>query len=62
MSFVIGGVSEGAAAWLPDRAGQQILFQEPPGALGAWTGLGVSALWAGAALLAGWWSLRRRDA
>ncbi|MFK3735811.1 ABC transporter permease [Streptomyces sp. NPDC088090] len=62
VSFVIGGVSEGAATWLPDRAGRQILFQEPLGPLGAWTGLGVTALWTGAALLAGWWSLRRRDA
>ncbi|MEU3605161.1 ABC transporter permease [Streptomyces sp. NPDC035033] len=62
VSFVIGGVSEGAATWLPDRAGQQILFQEPLGTLGAWTGLGVTALWTAAALLAGWWSLRRRDA
>ncbi|MEV7531513.1 ABC transporter permease [Streptomyces hydrogenans] len=62
VSFVIGGVSEGAATWLPDRAGQQILFQEPMGTLGAWTGIGVTALWTAAALLAGWWSLRRRDA
>ncbi|MFF9341441.1 MULTISPECIES: ABC transporter permease [unclassified Streptomyces] len=62
VSFVVGGVSEGAATWLPDRAGQQILFQEPLGALGAWTGIGVTALWTGATLLAGWWSLRRRDA
>ena len=62
VSFVIGGVSEGAATWLPDRAGQQILFQEPLGTLGAWTGIGVTGLWTAAALLAGWWSLRRRDA
>ncbi|MFF9146806.1 ABC transporter permease [Streptomyces sp. NPDC055051] len=62
VSFVIGGVSEGAATWLPDRAGQQILFQDPLGPLGAWTGLGVTALWTAAALLAGWWAVRRRDA
>ncbi|MFF9474756.1 ABC transporter permease [Streptomyces roseolus] len=62
VSFVIGGVSEGAATWLPDRAGQQILFQEPLGTLGAWTGLGVTALWTAAALLAGWGAMRRRDA
>ncbi|MFI8371318.1 ABC transporter permease [Streptomyces sp. NPDC085466] len=60
--FVVGGMSEGAAAWLPDRAGRQILFQDPLGPLGAWTGLGVAALWAAAALLAGWWAVRRRDA
>jgi ABC-2 type transport system permease protein len=62
VSFVIGGVSEGVATWLPDRAGQQILFQEPLGTLGAWTGIGVTALWTAAALLAGWWAVRRRDA
>ncbi|WP_282694848.1 ABC transporter permease [Streptomyces sp. CC208A] len=62
VSFVIGGVSEGAATWLPDRAGQQILFQSPLGPLGPWTGLGVTALWTAAALLAGWWAMRRRDA
>ncbi|GGY24939.1 ABC transporter permease [Streptomyces omiyaensis] len=62
VSFVIGGVSEGAATWLPDRAGQQILFQDPTGPLGPWSGLGVTALSAAAVLLAGWWAVRRRDA
>ncbi|MFI8322778.1 ABC transporter permease [Streptomyces sp. NPDC085529] len=61
VSFVVGGVSEGAAMWLPDHAGQQILHQNPTGPLGPWTGLGVMALWTAAALAAGWWSLRRRD-
>ncbi|MFJ6864203.1 ABC transporter permease [Streptomyces termitum] len=61
VSFVVVGFSEGVAAWLPDRAGQQILYQEHTGPLGPWTGIGVTALWAGAALLAGWWAVRRRD-
>ncbi|MFG2313290.1 ABC transporter permease [Streptomyces sp. NPDC048566] len=62
VSFVIGGVAEGAAAYLPDRAGQQILHQDPAGALGPWTGLAVAAWWASAALVAGWWAMHRRDA
>ncbi|MFI1389569.1 ABC transporter permease [Streptomyces griseoaurantiacus] len=62
VSFVIGGIAEGAAAYLPDRAGQQILYQEPAGGLGPWTGLAVTALWAAAALVAGWWAMHRRDA
>ncbi|MEU6480207.1 ABC transporter permease [Streptomyces sp. NPDC047017] len=62
VSFVVGDIAGGAAAWLPDRAGQQILHQDPAGGLGPWTGLAVSLLWAAAALLAGWWAVRRRDA
>lgn len=62
VSFVVGDLAQGAAAWLPDRAGQQILHQDPVGAPGPWTGLAVTALWAAAALAAGWWAVRRRDA
>ncbi|MFI6644126.1 ABC transporter permease [Streptomyces sp. NPDC050504] len=62
VSFVVGDVAGGAAQYFPDKAGQQVLRLHPEGALGAWTGLGVTALWAAAALLAGWWTLRRRDA
>ncbi|MEI5102414.1 ABC transporter permease [Streptomyces sp. PmtG] len=60
--FVIGDVVSGAAGFLPDKAGQQILHEDPTGTLGAWTGLAVLAAWAAAALLAGWWAVRRRDA
>ncbi|MYT75650.1 MULTISPECIES: ABC transporter permease [unclassified Streptomyces] len=62
VSFVIGDVAGSAADYLPDRAGQQILREHTVGSLGPWTGLAVTALWAAAALLAGWWSVRRRDA
>ncbi|MEO3973986.1 ABC transporter permease [Streptomyces sp. CAU 1734] len=64
LSFVFGDLDEGAgpADFLPDRAGQQMLLQEPTGPLGPWSGLGVLVLWAAAVLWAGWWALRRRDA
>ncbi|MFE6889356.1 ABC transporter permease [Streptomyces sp. NPDC057694] len=62
VSFVIGDVAGSAADYLPDRAGQQILRQHTVGSLGPWSGLAVTALWAAAAVLAGWWSVRRRDA
>ncbi|WP_274555603.1 ABC transporter permease [Streptomyces spiramyceticus] len=60
--FVIGSVAKGVVEYLPDRAGQLVLQQYPQGALGPWTGLAVTAAWAAAAVLAGWWALRRRDA
>ncbi|MFG2631248.1 ABC transporter permease [Streptomyces sp. NPDC048473] len=62
VSFVIGDVAGGAAQYLPDRAGQLVLHQNPEGSLGPWSGLAVAAAWAAAALLAGWWAIRRRDA
>ncbi|MFJ3221830.1 ABC transporter permease [Streptomyces sp. NPDC086783] len=62
VSFVVGGVSGGAADYLPDRAGQVALRDTWDGALGPWTGLAVTAAWAAAALCAGAWSVRRRDA
>ncbi|MER6124847.1 ABC transporter permease subunit [Streptomyces sp. NPDC001795] len=62
VSFMIGGVSGTAADLLPDKAGQVILHQTSDGMLGPWSGLAVTAVWAGAALLGGAWSLERRDA
>ncbi|MFD7701831.1 ABC transporter permease [Streptomyces caelestis] len=62
VSFVIGDAAGPAAGFLPDQAGQIVLHQEHGGTLGPWTGLTVTALWAVAALVAGFWRLRRRDA
>lgn len=62
VSFVIGDMSAGIADFLPDRAGQVALHSTWDGPLGPWTGLGVWALWTAAALLAGAWSVSRRDA
>ncbi|MFE2020153.1 ABC transporter permease [Streptomyces sp. NPDC059499] len=62
VSFVVGDIAGGVAQYLPDRAGQLVLHQNPEGSLGPWTGLAVTAAWAGAALLAGWWAVRKRDA
>ncbi|WP_405875121.1 ABC transporter permease subunit [Streptomyces sp. NBC_00005] len=62
VSFVIGDMSGTVADVLPDRAGQVVLHETWDGALGPWTGLAVTGLWAGVALLAGAWSVRRRDA
>ncbi|MGW2719727.1 ABC transporter permease [Streptomyces sp. NPDC001492] len=62
VSFVIGDMSGSVADVLPDRAGQVVFHGRWDGALGPWTGLAVTGLWTAAALLAGAWSLRRRDA
>jgi ABC-2 type transport system permease protein len=62
VSFVVGDASSDVADLLPDRAGQVALHATWDGAMGPWTGLGVTALWAAAALAAGAWSVRRRDA
>ncbi|GHG49478.1 ABC transporter permease [Streptomyces griseocarneus] len=64
ISPVFAGVSGigDVVAFLPDRAGQQILHPVPEGPLGAWSGMGVMALWTALAAAAGWWSLSRRDA
>ncbi|MGW2088503.1 ABC transporter permease [Streptomyces sp. NPDC001880] len=62
VSFVVGDVAGGVAQYLPDRAGQLVLHQNPGGSLGPWGGLAVTAAWAAAALLAGWWAIRHRDA
>ncbi|MFE7271018.1 ABC transporter permease [Streptomyces sp. NPDC057623] len=62
VSFVIGDAAGTVADFLPDKAGQIALHQTYDGTLGPWTGLTVTALWTAAALLAGAWSVRRRDA
>ena len=62
VSFVIGDAAGTAVDFLPDRAGQSVLYESPDGTLGPWTGLGVTALWTAAAVAAGAWSIRRRDA
>ncbi|MGW3356805.1 ABC transporter permease subunit [Streptomyces bungoensis] len=61
-SFVIGDMSGGVADFLPDRAGQVVLHGTWDGILGPWSGLAVCGLWTAAALGAGAWSVRRRDA
>ncbi|MFD8735045.1 ABC transporter permease subunit [Streptomyces sp. NPDC059618] len=62
VSFVVGGASGSVADFLPDKAGQTVLHQTWDGALGPWSGLAVTALWTAAALGAGAWCVRRRDA
>lgn len=62
VSFVIGDTAGSVVGYLPDRAGQVVLYQHHDQTPGPWTGLAVTALWTAAALLAGAWSLRRRDA
>ncbi|GHH31154.1 ABC transporter permease subunit [Streptomyces rubradiris] len=62
VSFVIGDLSGSIADFLPDRAGQVALHSSWDGALGPWSGIGVTALWTAAALAAGAWRVRRRDA
>ncbi|MEX0168786.1 ABC transporter permease [Streptomyces sp. LMG1-1-1.1] len=60
--FVLGSASEGAARFLPDRAGQAVMRMESPDGLGPWTGIGVLALWALVSVAGGWLAVRRRDA
>ncbi|MFH8371280.1 ABC transporter permease [Streptomyces sp. NPDC018031] len=62
VSFVVGDLATGAARFLPDRAGQLVLHTSPDGGLDPWAGLAVTACWAAAAVLAGWWRLERDDA
>ncbi|WP_328504060.1 ABC transporter permease [Streptomyces sp. NBC_00457] len=62
VSYVIGDAAGGLTAYLPDRAGQIVLYETHDGTPGPWTGLAVTALWTAAVLTAGAWSLRRRDA
>jgi ABC-2 type transport system permease protein len=62
VSFVVGGASGSIADFLPDKAGQTVLHETGNGTLGPWSGLAVTALWTAAALVAGGWSVRRRDA
>ncbi|MEU8352788.1 ABC transporter permease [Streptomyces sp. NPDC048845] len=56
------GTDNGWVRHLPGTAGLQMMEQTPSGAPGAWTGLGVAALWSAAAVLAGLAALRSRDA
>ncbi|MEU0099716.1 ABC transporter permease [Streptomyces sp. NPDC006267] len=60
--FVLVDVATAVVRYLPDRAGQAVLHQNPGDGLGPWTGLAVTTVWAAAALLAGWWAVRNRDA
>jgi ABC-type transport system involved in multi-copper enzyme maturation permease subunit len=60
-SFVLGDVGGGLGTLLPDQAGNHF-FREVTGRLGPWASLAVTGAWAAAALLAGWWAVRRRDA
>ncbi|WP_432193432.1 ABC transporter permease [Streptomyces sp. bgisy027] len=62
VSFVVGDAVGTVADYFPDKAGQVVLHQSYDGTLGPWSGLTVTALWTAAALLAGVWSVRRRDA
>lgn len=62
VSFIVGEASGGVAQFLPDRAGQMVMHSQGQDLLGPWTGLGVMALWAGAAVFGGWLAVRRRDA
>lgn len=62
VSFVVGDAAGTVVDFMPDRAGQVVLQETHDGPLGPWPGLAVTALWTAAALLAGAWSLRRRDA
>ncbi|MGY0055794.1 ABC transporter permease subunit [Streptomyces sp. LZ34] len=59
LSPVFGTTS--ATRFLPDQAGQQVLHATPEGPLGAWTGLGVLALYTAAAVFCGRLALERRD-
>ncbi len=62
VSFVVGDLSGGVADFLPDRAGQVALHSTWDGTLGPWSGLAVTAPWTASALVAGGWSVLRRDA
>ena len=60
--FIFTDFASGVMSYLPNRAGQTLIRQIPDGLIGPWAGLGVTALWTGAALLAGWFAINRRDA
>jgi ABC-2 type transport system permease protein len=62
VSFVIGDTAGGLTDFLPDKAGQVVLYETYDGSVGPWTGLAVTALWTAAAVAAGAWRLRRSDA
>ncbi|MGW4041804.1 ABC transporter permease [Streptomyces sp. NPDC004721] len=58
----IPGVGK-AAQFLPDVAGGMVLYRDAPKGyvLDAWSGLAVLAVWTGAAAVAGYLAMRRRD-
>ncbi|KUJ70422.1 ABC transporter permease [Streptomyces albus subsp. albus] len=60
LSPVLG--TAGPAAWLPDQAGQQVLYTHPEGPLGAWDGLALLAGQTALVVWAGWRAVRRHDA
>ena len=60
--FIFTDLASGVGKYLPNRAGQLLAQQDPQGPIGPWAGLGVTALWVGAAVLAGWFAVSRRDA
>ncbi|MEV6104565.1 ABC transporter permease [Streptomyces sp. NPDC051940] len=62
LPFVLGVGGDDFTAYLPDRAGQMIFYQDPTAGFGPWTGMGILALWSAAAVAVGWWSMSRRDA
>ncbi|MFJ7590087.1 ABC transporter permease [Streptomyces sp. NPDC097617] len=62
VSFIVGSAASGVGRFMPDRAGQAMMRSQSYGDLGPRAGLGVLALWAGAAVLGGWLAVRRRDA
>ncbi|MFC1440897.1 ABC transporter permease [Streptacidiphilus sp. N1-10] len=68
--FLVSGILQAipgvtaATQYLPDQAGQRFLqiHHQSKDAYGPWTGLLITVLWVAAALLGGWFVLRRRDA
>ena len=60
--FIFTDFASGVGSYLPNQAGQLVVQQYPQGPVGPWAGLGVTALWACAAVLAGWVAVSRRDA
>lgn len=61
VSMVLGETTGSIADYLPDRAGQQVLYTNPPSNLTPLTGLAVTTLWTTTALITGWWTLKKRD-
>lgn len=60
--FIFTDFASGIGSYLPNRSGHLVVQQFPDGPIGPWTGLSVTALWTGGALLAGWIAVNRRDA
>ncbi|MGS0684903.1 ABC transporter permease [Nakamurella sp. GG22] len=60
--FIFTDFVSGIGSFLPNQAGRLVIQQYPDGPIGPLTGLGVTAVWTCAALLAGWIAISRRDA